>query len=213
MNGHSTRRYAVELAGPDHAGGARHRHKLETLAALRHAALHLALERGVDAITVNDIAGAAGVSRRTFFNYFASKEDALVGETPQLSAFLRQALADRPAHESPLTAVERALLETYRVFVTEDIRDRIRARHRLLAAYPQLLPRHLTRYAAFEQLLEDALTARATSHPEHQADPGLLATLLASTVRHCAHRWAEDGDPPLVQRLTAAFTALRHGLH
>jgi AcrR family transcriptional regulator len=110
-------------------GGARYQHKLETLAALRAAALQLALHQGLETITATDIATAAGVSRRTFFNYFASKEDALVGETPQLATFLREAITTRPAAEPPLTAVQTALLETAAAYITNDVRDRIRTRH------------------------------------------------------------------------------------
>jgi hypothetical protein len=73
---------AVGVTRPGPGGGARDQHKLDTLSGLRRAAVELALERGVEHITVADIAAAAGVSRRTFFNYFATKEDALVGEYP-----------------------------------------------------------------------------------------------------------------------------------
>lgn len=205
----TTTRHATDLATSGARGGARHRRKLDTLAALRNAALRLALDRGVSAITVADIATAAGVSRRTFFNYFATKEDVLVGETPQFTAHLHEALVARPEHEPPLTAAENALQETYAVFFTDDVRDRIRARHQLLNSHPELLGRHLARYAAFENVLIDALSARRDT----SADPELLATLIVSAVRLCIHRWAHDGDPSLAQRLTAAFANLRHGPH
>lgn len=196
---------------PDPPSGPWRQHKLDTLAALRHAALHLALEHGVEAITVADIAIAAGVSRRTFFNYFATKEDALVGETPQLSAYLREAIAARPAAETPLAAVHTALRQTYSVFVTDDGRERIRLRYQLLASHPQLVPHHLARYVAFEHLLTEALTARDTTH-ETSTDLGLLAALAASTTRLCTQRWAEHGNPSLATRLDTAFTTLQHGI-
>lgn len=198
-------RHATDLATSGTRSGTRHQRKLDTLAALRSTALRLALERGVSAITVADIATAAGVSRRTFFNYFATKEDVLVGEAPQFTAYLHQALTERPEHEPPLTAAEHALQDTYAVFFTDDVRDRIRARHQLLATHPELLGRHLARYAAFENVLTEALSARQDSN----ADPELLATLIASAVRLCIRRWAHDGDPSLAQRLTDAFTTLR----
>jgi AcrR family transcriptional regulator len=202
---------AASLTLPGPGGGARDQRKLDTLAALRRAAVDLALERGVERITVADIAAAAGVSRRTFFNYFATKEDALVGENPQMAEFLGQALAGRPAGEPPLTAVHRALQETFAVFLTDDIRDRIAARHRLLAACPGLLPRHLARYAAFEHLLAEAVTARSTGS-DPAADPELLATVIAGAVRLCLQRWSRDGHPPLARQLDTAFAALRDGL-
>lgn len=200
---------AASLTWPGPVGGARDQRKLETLAVLRRAALALALENGVERITVAEIAAAAGVSRRTFFNYFASKEDALVGENPELAEFLRQALAARPPGEPALSTLHQALRQTVTVFFTDDIRDRLAARHRLISAYPALLPRHLARYAAFEQLLAEVITARsADSGP----DPELLATMAASAVRLCARQWTRDGDPPLAERIDTAFTALRDGL-
>lgn len=210
--GTTRRPHAATLTWADRPGGARYQRKLDTLAALRHAALRLALDRGVEAITVADIATSAGVSRRTFFNYFATKEDALVGETPLLSAFLRDAIAARPDDESPLHTLESALQQTLGACITEGGRERIRARHQLLAAHPELIPRHLARYAAFEQLLADALAARANRHGSTGTDLGLAAALVATTVRLCLQRWAEQGDPPLSQRLTAAFATLHHGL-
>jgi AcrR family transcriptional regulator len=200
---------AASLTLPGPGGGTRDQRKLDTLAALRRAALGLALENGIERITVADIAAAAGVSRRTFFNYFASKEDALVGENPELTEFLRQTLAARPAGEPALTALHHALRETIAVFFTGDIRDRLAARHRLISAYPALLPRHLARYAAFEQLLAEAITARSAGGGP---DPELLATMAASAVRLSARQWTRDGDPPLTERLDTAFTALRDGL-
>lgn len=206
------RRHAIELTTAGPSGGAWHRHKLATLGALRHAALELALARGVDAITVAEITTAAGVSRRTFFNYFATKEDALVGETPQLTSFLQQAVLARPGAEPPLTAVEHAIRQTYGAFVTDDARERIRARHQLLTQHPELLPRHLARYAAIEQLLATTVTTRLDQHHTPETDPGLLATQVVGALRLCLRRWAEHGAPSLEQRLATAFAAIRHGL-
>jgi AcrR family transcriptional regulator len=200
--------HAAVVTRPGQPSGRRYQHKLDTLAALRHAALRLALTHGLEAITAAEIAEAAGVSRRTFFNYFASTEDALVGETPQLSEHLRVAIAARPTGESPLAAVRAALTETAAAMVTDDVRDRIHARHQLLTVHPELLGRHLARYAAFEGLLTEAIAARRDT----DTDPELLATLIAGAVRLCAHRWAEHGDPSLSQRLHTALATLHSGM-
>ena len=85
--------------------GLRERKKAETRDALASAALRLADELGPDRVTVDEIAAAAGVSPRTFFNYFASKEDAIVGSTESSTSRVVQELASRPVGEGPIDAL------------------------------------------------------------------------------------------------------------
>src|SRR5687768_8989636 len=72
--------------------GRRERKKLETRRALAHAALHLAAEKGPDQVTIEEIADAADVSVRTFFNYFSSKEEAITNswDPESLAGFTAQ---------------------------------------------------------------------------------------------------------------------------
>ncbi|MDF2444180.1 MAG: hypothetical protein JWR01_2383 [Subtercola sp.] len=70
---------AADALKLDHCDSLRERKKLQTRAALQHAALELAAERGVQATSIDDICERAGVSSRTFFNYFPSKVSAIVG--------------------------------------------------------------------------------------------------------------------------------------
>ena len=88
------------------APGLRERKKTETRVAIQQAVLFLALGRGLDAVTADEIAAAANVSVRTFHNYFSSKEEALV--TAWVSEFevYVHALRDRPAEEPILDALE-----------------------------------------------------------------------------------------------------------
>lgn len=66
--------------------GLRERKRLETRRAIQHAVLSLTVERGFDRVTIDDVSRAAGVSPRTFFNYFDSKDAALVGDIPEVPA-------------------------------------------------------------------------------------------------------------------------------
>ena len=97
------------LVAPD---GLRQQKKRATRHALRLAALRLIAERGVQDVTTDEIAAAADVSVRTFFNYFASKEDAIVGNDPALADTLAEELLARPADEAPLDAL-RAVCAAY----------------------------------------------------------------------------------------------------
>jgi AcrR family transcriptional regulator len=89
--------------------GLRERKKAETRTAIRRAVLTLALGRGLDAVTADEIAEAANVSVRTFHNYFGSKEQALVEAWRTAFQIHVDALRDRPADEPILVSLEHVL--------------------------------------------------------------------------------------------------------
>lgn len=89
--------------------GRRERNKQATRQALQEAADRLVAERGVLQTTVRDIAEAAGVTERTFFRYFRSKEDLLIKDAFAWMPALQEAVVTRPAAEPPLVAVQCAL--------------------------------------------------------------------------------------------------------
>src|SRR5450759_3766309 len=88
------------------APGLRERKKTETRLAIQQAVLFLALGRGLDAVTADEIAAAANVSVRTFHNYFGSKEEALTAAWVSEFEVHVDALRDRPADEPILDALE-----------------------------------------------------------------------------------------------------------
>jgi AcrR family transcriptional regulator len=89
--------------------GLRERKKARTRTAISQAVLHLALERGLDGVTADDIAAAADVSVRTFHNYFGSKEEALIAAWQSEFQVHVDALRDRPAGEPILASLEHVL--------------------------------------------------------------------------------------------------------
>src|SRR5882757_2976201 len=108
--GCDTRHMHTELrgtrAGASEGGpGRREQRKAETRRALHLAALQKFQERGYAETTVRDIAAAAGVTERTFFRYFPSKEDLVLGEIRDLIPVFQDLVRQRPAEETPYQAV------------------------------------------------------------------------------------------------------------
>src|SRR6266568_3828335 len=88
--------------------GLRDRKKREMRRAIVKAAIRLCTERGVDAVTIEDIAAAVDMSPRSFYRYFATKEDALLSDNDERLRALRANLASRPVDEPILESVRAA---------------------------------------------------------------------------------------------------------
>jgi len=94
--------------------GLRERKKAKARRAIGVAALQLAIERGFENVSVQEIADRAEVSARTFSNYFANKQEAVCGLAADRAAKIGEALVRRPADESLAAAVSGAILAEYR---------------------------------------------------------------------------------------------------
>jgi len=111
----------------------RERKKRDTWRLIHTAALRLMLERGFDAVSIDDIVAAAGVSRRTFFNYFAGKESVVFDPDPDDPQLWTELMAARPAGE-PLWESLRELLLDY----TTATGERMVLQRRVREASPEL---------------------------------------------------------------------------
>jgi AcrR family transcriptional regulator len=169
--------------------GLRERKKAETREALASAALRLADELGPDRVTIDDIASAAGVSPRTFFNYFASKEDAIVGSTESSTARIVQELAARPADEAPIDAL-RAALHASADHLQADPDDWV-IRHRLIGRYPALGVRYAARLAAVEHELVLEIARRTGLDPSADPYPAVLVSSAIAGARVALTVWQE----------------------
>src|SRR3954452_6247634 len=138
------------------SGGMRERKKLATREALSAAALRLALEHGPQNVRVDDIAEAAGVSPRTYNNYFSSREQAIVGAlAAERGQHVAAALRKRPADEPLEHAVVGALIQEY-----SDDGEPDRATLALITAAPALQAKSLDSIAAIEPPHAEAIADR-----------------------------------------------------
>lgn len=189
----------------------RERRKLETRQALRRSALRLVAERGMERVTIRDIADAADLSTRTFFNHFASKEEALVGEGPRDIETLRTLLAGRPADERPLEVL-RAVL-TAVADLLADRRDEIALQLQVLRDNPQLRTWESARFAHYEQILADELARRTGADPDAAIYPRLAAGAATAAVRAALVAWGAAGKSASLPALVEdAFDELAAGL-
>ena len=171
----------------------RERKKLATHRALAKAARQLTLERGLDAVTIDDIADAADVSPRTFFNYFSSKEQAIVGVDPTALAELAGALEARPVDESPLEALTAVLIAD--VDDLNEVARRWLQRTELVGRYPSLVPRHLEALVEVEQVLVRVLAARLGCDPERDLYPTAVVAAARRRVRSTMTWWNANDRP------------------
>jgi AcrR family transcriptional regulator len=191
------------------APGLRQRKKAETREALREAAIRLFMEQDPSAVTVNDICEAARVSRRTFFNYFESKEAALFAWDQRLTEEFAANLAARPVHEPPLTALRRAMDDTLPSFAAQ---TGWTARKELFGTYPELRTKILHAVFRLETRLVDTLTDRIGC-PEGGLYPRLLAAATGSAFRAALIIWTpETGIEGLRSLVDRAFDHLAAGL-
>jgi AcrR family transcriptional regulator len=176
--------------------GLRERKKAATRQAVHRAALRLAVEHGFDRVTVEAIAEAADISRRTFSNYFADKEDALLhGDEQRMRAMVAEARR-RPAQESGWAALRGSVRALFVEAEGEPPPDRDwRLRSRLARRHPSLLERQLAQHAALARDLEAAVIGRRTAN---DVRPAVLVAAFLAALRLATDAWLDAdqaGDP------------------
>jgi AcrR family transcriptional regulator len=193
------------------SSGLRERKKAETRAALQDAALRLAAQHGVDKVSIEAIADAVGVSPRTFFNYFPSKEDAIVGMSPAVPSPVAGLLRGRPADEAPLDALRVAIKGS--VERLQEDPDRWEMRRQLVLRHPELAARYAARLAQVEQDLVIEIAGRLGLDPDHDLNPGTVVGAAMSAARVAMTVWQNFDHPPDLEGLIdRAFDQLESGL-
>ncbi|WP_421762430.1 TetR family transcriptional regulator [Devosia sp.] len=175
----------------------RQRRKLETTKLIREAAIGLARDNGVQTVTVEAICEAAGISQRTFFNYFPFKEAALVLPPPPLPP---EAVARFVSGNADLVA---DLIDLMVAQVTEMNGSRWigKLMREVTQAYPLLIPLQMAEFHKFELQLQALVAGRLRVSPDNVRCLALAGAVIGA-VRATFDRWRDDdqADLPLLVR-------------
>jgi AcrR family transcriptional regulator len=176
-----------------------------TRAALSAAALTLTTERGPDGVTIEEIVAHAGVSYRTFFNYFKTKDEAILGPMIILSAPERLSL--RPPDESPLDALYAAMADAEAQRHVRDWMDRVV----LVKEYPSLYPRYMAAVGGLESEVSRAIADRVGCAVT-DIYPQMLAVAAVAATRVALERCVFRGTSAVyLEELRSAFDAIGGG--
>jgi len=211
--------------------GLRERKRLATRRAIQLAALELASERGFDRVTIDEISHAANVSPRTFFNYFPSKESAIIGELPELPDEERiERFIDAGPEEPILDGISELLIAAIdtvemtgdehggEVDATRSVHELHTLRRALLKDNPELFAQRMASMHQFEDALS-AIVQRRLAHDDpalatdqetlHQR-ARLVTYVSFAGMRHAWSCWADHGGvEPLADRLRSSFAQLQ----
>ncbi|GIG39202.1 TetR/AcrR family transcriptional regulator [Cellulomonas phragmiteti] len=177
------------------------------------AAMDLFLREGFEATTIDQIVEAAGISRRSFFRYFATKEDVVLGDLLERGRRVAAELARRPVEEPPWEAVRAAFL-ALRQGEDASSRESELTLGRMLHDSPTLRARHLEKQLAWRELLVPELAARLRAAGVSDASAQHRAAAIVATAVVCldtaSETWlALDGAAPLEDLWDEALAAVR----
>jgi AcrR family transcriptional regulator len=190
--------------------GLRERKKQRTRDALLRAALELFTSQGYEQTTVDEIAEAVDVSQRTFFRYFAGKEEAALAVQDMTEAHFVEALRGRPPGEAPLEALRRALLESWDTIgeaIAQVVPLELHMRtFQLIESTPALLAAHLRRSAEVEEELAQVIAGREGLDADADPRPRVAVAVFGGVMRVTARRWGagEDLSVEAIRELTAS---------
>ncbi|WP_345654193.1 TetR family transcriptional regulator [Streptomyces tremellae] len=181
---------------------------------LAAAAMELFATKGYEATTVDEIAAAAGVARRTFFRHFRSKEEAIFPDHDDTLVRAEAVLNAAPPHEHPLDTVCRGIKEVMRMYATSPAVSV--ERYRLTREVPALREREIASVDRYKRLFTRYLLGHFDEHAHAGgSDDPLLAEVAASAVvtahNHVLRRWLRaGGEGDVGAQLDHAFEIVRN---
>ncbi|XRQ12440.1 TetR family transcriptional regulator [Actinomadura welshii] len=181
---HETRARA-EPPPPRALAGLRERKKQRTRTALVDAALELFLTQGYEATTIDEIVAAVEVSQRTFFRYFATKEDVVTGFLAEHDAIMKEALAERPPGERPFTALVESLRVMLRTISEGDPADgtRFRRVRKVIEGTPSLMAAQMARHSASAETLAAEIARREGVDLAGDLRPRIVVAFFLASVK------------------------------
>ncbi|MFG1605955.1 TetR/AcrR family transcriptional regulator [Actinoplanes sp. NPDC049265] len=187
--------------------GLRERKKAATRLALHRSALRLALELGAERVTVEAIADDAGVSRRTFSNYFANKEQALLHGDFERIRRLTGSIRDRPPGEPAWAALTEAAHQFYDDLGQLD--PAVVSRWRMVRKHPALAAQHVNTFAVLEWELSTAVAERLPAADDLRAR--LMAAAFLATLRVALDVWLDTPDTSLATLVRSTLSQVGAG--
>jgi TetR/AcrR family transcriptional regulator, regulator of mycofactocin system len=176
--------------------------------AVGRTALELFDERGFDDTTIEEIAEALGVSRRTLFRYFSSKADTVWGDFDWVLDRLRVCLRETSPDEPLMEALGRAVVESNR-YRDEDLPE-LRIRMRLITRVPALQAHSMLRYADWRQVVAEFVAGRLGQKPGDLI-PQTIAHVALGTSMAAFVVWVDDPERDLAETLEEAYRLLASG--
>jgi len=178
---------------------------------ITRTATRLFLEQGFEETTIDQIVSEVGVSRRSFFRYFGTKEDIILGGLIARGEIIRQALAERPADEEPFTALRAAFVA---IRQPEDTVEFALDLHRMMSASPSLRAKSIEKHLAWQKLLVPEIERRMGIASGDAPDPrasAIVATVLAC-VDVATDVWGSRGGAGTLEEIyDEALAAVRGG--
>ncbi|MFD7625288.1 TetR/AcrR family transcriptional regulator [Streptomyces sp. NPDC059851] len=183
---------------PAAAPGLRERKKRRTRDALLRAALLLFISQGYEQTTVDEITDAVDVSQRTFFRYFANKEEVAFAAQELAESHLLAALRARPAAEGPLTALRAAVRDTWDTLdeaLSEVVPfDLYMRTYQLIESTPALLAVHLRRCTELEEHIARLIAEREGLDVDADPRPRVAVAAFSGVMRVTGRLWGQGGD-------------------
>ncbi|WP_406860708.1 TetR family transcriptional regulator [Streptomyces sp. HUAS MG47] len=196
-------------SGP--ATGLRERKKRRTRDALLRAALESFTTKGYERTTVDEIADSVEVSQRTFFRYFASKEDVAFALQQVVEERFLRALAERPAEEGPFEAMRNAVLCSWEQIgeaISEVVPVELYLRTFVtIESTPALLAVHLRRSIEMEETIARMIAEREGLDPDADPRPRVAVAAFSGVMRVTGRLWGQGTDTSLeaIRALTERY--------